>query len=157
MKTYLLAVASVALLCSFVQALVPEGSARRMASLAAGLLAAVVILRPIMALRTGDFAAAISRGMMTEEMARTQIETDNRDTIAAIIKEKCEAYIWDKAEREGISVRSIEVAISGDGTYPTPNGASVVGKFTKTQRERVTRWIEENLAIPEERQSWTWN
>ena len=157
MKTYLLAVAAVALLCSFVQSLVPEGSARRAATLAAGLLAAIVILRPIMALRTDDFAAAISRGMMTEEIARTQIETDNRDAIAAIIKEKCEAYIWNKAEREGVAVQSVEVTLTGDGSYPTPNGASVVGKYTKGQRENVTRWIEENLAIPEERQSWTWN
>ena len=157
MKVYLLAVSAAALLCSFVQALVPEGSARRAAMLAAGLLTAIVILRPIMALRADDFAAAISRGMMTEEIARTQIETDNRDAIAAIIKEKCEAYIWDKAEREGIAVQSVIVTLTGDSSYPTPNGVTVVGKFIKSQRETVTRWIEENLAIPEERQSWTWN
>ncbi|MBQ7523507.1 MAG: stage III sporulation protein AF [Oscillospiraceae bacterium] len=157
MKAYLLAVAAAALLCSFVQSLVPDGSARRAISLAAGLLAAIVILRPIMTLHTDDVAAAIGRGIMSGEIARTQIETDNREAVAAIIKEKCEAYIWDKAEREGVAVQSIEVTLTGDGAYPAPDSAVIVGKYTKNQRESVTDWVEANLAIPEERQSWTWN
>ena len=82
------------------------------------------------------------------------MEIGNREAFSAIIKSKTEAYIWDKAQELGLSV-SVDVAIEEDGSYPYPAAVRITGQFTELQRQSLTRYIEENLAIGKEQQTWT--
>ena len=79
---------------------------------------------------------------------------DSQELIAVLIKEKAEAYIWDKAVSCGITPSEITVEVNTDGDYPYPYRAAVTGRFTSEQQAAVTRDLEENLAIPSQRQEW---
>ena len=91
---------------------------------------------------------------MAAEAARTGVEVQNREALAAIIKSKTEAYILDKAHELGLDV-SADVTVEMESAYPYPAFVQITGAFTPQQQETLTRYIEENLAIGKERQIWT--
>ena len=101
-----------------------------------------------------DVAEELTKMRIAAEEARTGVEIRNREALSAIIKSKTEAYIWDKAQELGLSV-SVDVAIEEDGAYPYPAAVQISGQFTEMQRQNLARYIEENLAIGKERQTWT--
>ena len=49
----------------------------------------------------------------------------------------------------------VDVSIEEDGAYPYPAAVQILGQFTEMQRQNLARYIEENLAIGKEQQTWT--
>ncbi len=101
-----------------------------------------------------DVAEELSRMRIAAEEARTGVEIRNREALQAIIKQKTEAYIWDKAQELGLAV-AIDVTVAEDASYPYPAAVRITGSFSEMQRQSLTRYIEENLAIGKEQQTWT--
>ena len=91
---------------------------------------------------------------ISAEQAATGVEIRNREALAAVIKQKTRTYIWDKAQELGLAAE-IDVTVSTDGAYPYPAAVCVKGAFTEAQRQTLSRYIEENLAIGKEQQTWT--
>ena len=154
MKGYLFSLTAAALLSALVLALVPEGSVRRTVQLGCGLLLALTALSPLLKLDYDAIAKQIAEIRLDTETVRTGVEVQNRELQARIISEQAAAYIWDKAQELGLSV-SVDVAIEEDGSYPYPAAVRITGQFTELQRQSLTRYIEENLAIGKEQQTWT--
>ena len=143
-RKYLISLCAAALLCALVRALVPGGRMKKLCSL----------LSCIWGWQLSDFAQELSKMQVAAEQARTGVEIRNREALCAIIKSKTEAYIWDKAQELDLSV-SIEVMVEADGSYPYPSGVQITGAFTPQQRKTLEAYIEENLAIGKEQQTWT--
>ena len=154
MKGYLFSLTAAALLSALVLALVPEGSVRRTVQLGCGLLLALTALSPLLKLDYDAIAKQIAEIRLDTETVRTGVEVQNRELQARIISEQAAAYIWDKAQELGLSV-SVDVAIEEDGAYPYPAAVQISGQFTEMQRQNLARYIEENLAIGKEQQTWT--
>ena len=87
------------------------------------------------------------------ETARTGVEVQNRELQARIISEQAAAYIWDKADEMGVALE-VEVETRDLGSGPYPWRATLTGTCGGEKRTALTRYIEENLAIPEARQVW---
>ena len=154
MKGYLFSLTAAALLSALVLALVPEGSVRRTVQLGCGLLLALTALSPLLKLDYDAIAKQIAEIRLDTETVRTGVEVQNRELQARIISEQAAAYIWDKAQELGLSV-SVDVSIEEDGAYPYPAAVQILGQFTEMQRQNLARYIEENLAIGKEQQTWT--
>ena len=153
-RRYLFSLCAAALLCSLVRALVPKGRMKSICSLLCGVFLAMTALSGLAGWELSDVAEELTKMRIAAEEARTGVEIRNREALSAIIKSKTEAYIWDKAQELGLSV-SVDVAIEEDGAYPYPAAVQISGQFTEMQRQNLARYIEENLAIGKEQQTWT--
>ena len=153
-RRYLFSLCAAALLCSLVRALVPKGRMKSICSLLCGMLLAMTALSGLAGWALEDVAEELSRMRIAAEEARTGVEIRNREALQAIIKQKTEAYIWDKAQELGLAV-AIDVTVAEDASYPYPAAVRITGSFSEMQRQSLTRYIEENLAIGKEQQTWT--
>lgn len=152
-RSYQLSIAAVGLLLSLIQAILPKGAAKKTAVLAGSLLLILTVLSPLAQLDYDNIARSISRIQMDTETMRTGIEVGNRELMAKIIKQNCEAYILDKAEEMGLPL-TVEITVSGGADYPYPTAVTIRGVASAAQRQALTRYIEENLGIPEAQQQW---
>ncbi len=148
---YLVCVIASALLGSLVQQIAPPGTAGRVAKLACGLLVMLCMISPVLRLDSGKIAAWISELELQKDAAFTGIEVQTKDLQADIISDKVEAYVLDKAESLGLQIEA-EVSMNTEGTYPYPDGITIRGAFTQGQKALLQSYIEENFAIPEDRQ-----
>lgn len=154
LREYLMALVACALLAALASALLPEGAARRAVCFACGLLTLVCAVRPLLRIDTQTLARSISRLEMEQDAARTGVEVKNRELVSAIIKEKCETYILDKAAQLDLAL-SAEVTIGGVDGYPYPTAVRLTGEPTPEQKLQLQRYIERELAIPKEEQTWS--
>lgn len=154
LRNYLLSLCAAALLCSLVRALAPKGRMQKICVLLCGVFLTMTALSGLAGWQLRDFAEELSKMQMAAEAARTGVEVQNREALAAIIKSKTEAYILDKAQELGLDV-SVDVTVEMKSAYPYPAFVQITGAFTPQQQEALTRYIEENLAIGKEQQVWT--
>ena len=154
LKQYLLSITAAALLLSLVMALLPKGRQRRVASFVGSLLLILTVIAPTIRLDPAQLAESLSRLRMEAETMRTGIEIGNREIVAGIIKEQCEAYILDKAASRGVSLL-VEIRLSEEGSYPYPTGVTLRGHVLERDREALSVMIEEELGIPKDSQEWS--
>jgi len=153
-RTYLLSVVSVALLSGVVLTLTPEGTVHRTLKFLCGLAVILAAIGPVARLDFTAMAQSLARARVSAEAAAGEVEADSTELIAAIIKEESESYIWDKAEGLGMALTRVTVEVCCDGAYPYPYRAVLTGAFTPEQRTRLSRSLEQELAVPAERQEW---
>ena len=91
---------------------------------------------------------------LEQDAARTGVEVKNRELVSAIIKEKCETYILDKAAELGLALTA-EVTVGGEAVYPYPVSVQLTGTPNAEQKLQMQRYIERELAIAKEEQTWS--
>ena len=153
MRAYLFSLTAAALLAAIVPALVPEGSGRRCVQFGCGLLLAVTAIAPVAGLDFEAVAKQIAELRLETEAARTGVEMQNRELQARIISQQTAAYILDKADALGAALE-VEVGTRDDGSGPYPYEATLRGVCSAANRNTLSRYIEQTLAIPEARQVW---
>ncbi len=153
LRSYLMALVACALLTALASALLPKGGARRAVRFACGLLTLVCAVRPLLHIDTQTLARTFSRMELEQDTARTGVEVKNRELVSAIIKEKCETYILDKAAELGLALTA-EVTVGGEAVYPYPVAVRLTGAPNAEQKLQLQRYIERELAIAKEEQTW---
>lgn len=152
-RDYLLSIVAISLLSSLLLTLVPKGNVHRTLSFLCGLAILLVTVGPVATVDFDDLARSISRFGMDADAQTQDVQTDNDELIAAIIKEKAETYILDKATSMGFSATAQVEVKTGEG-YPYPYSARIGGHYSRQQKTRLEQDIEANLAIPSQRQEW---
>ncbi len=149
-REYLLSVTAAAILCGIAMTLVgKQGSISALVKLICGLVLAVTAISPWTKLELLDLSE-YTKGLGLEAAAASD------DGIAmanaaqeAIITERTEAYILDKATAMGLAL-SVEVTLT-DGV---PTQAVLSGAVSPYERKQLTQYIADELGIPEENQQW---
>lgn len=151
LKAGLLAVIGAGLLTSILLELLKDGAVKQTVRLVIGLVITLLVLAPLADLDLNAFGQYMTQIQMEREMMETGIPVENEKILSQIIQEKTEAYILDKAGELGAEVMVSVVVEAGD-TYPYPYEAVITGTLTKAQQESLAAYLEQSLAIPEERQ-----
>lgn len=150
MKSWLLGIVLTSLAAGLARQLAPKGKEQAMVRLAGGLLLALAILRP---LAGGSWEGLeVETGGLTlrgEELADAY-RKNQQDAFSAIIEEKTEAYIWDKANRLGLVCTVSVAAAPGESGIPLPESAVIRGPYSG----ELARWLEGEVGIPAEKQIW---
>lgn len=147
-REWLTALVVVSMLLSAVQALIPEGSLRRIASFTGGLVLLTVLLRPALGerlqrLELPDYAAEVAE-------RQEELERAGNQELSARIAERTQAYISDKAASLGLSGSvQVETKENEEG-LPLPWSV----RLALPESETMAAWIEGELGIPRERQVW---
>lgn len=153
LRSYLLSVCAVSLLSSVLPVLLPQGRIRQVIKLSAGVLVMLAVISPIMQLDTERLARSLAMLRMQTEQMQNGIEVGNREILAELIKEDCEAYILDKAEQLGLDLE-IEIVMREEGDYPYPVAVTLHGEAAAAERSYMERVIEQDIGIPLEKQEW---
>ena len=154
MKAYLLGIAASAMVLAILQAMLREGAVKRAVVLAGGLLTVLMLVGPAAKSCVASFGQYLSGLELRKDAAVSGIAAENKEIMAAIIAEKTEAYILDKAVALGASVE-VRVEVVQGSDYPYPWSAEITGTLTEGQRDSLASAMEASLAIPEERQVFT--
>ena len=141
-----------AILCALAQGLIPPGPVRRVGRLTAGLVMAVALLSPLASLKGVEPEQWLESWQPQGEVQ--ELEEQRDETMKTIIEEECGAYIVDKAAQLGAECQvEIECTPEGDGVF-LPWQVTVTGDLSPSQKEQLTRQIQEELGVPPERQQY---
>lgn len=149
--SYLLRVISAVLLQALLERICPSKGAGRIARLAGGLMLVMCVLSPLVRLDTQQLSALLARTVLSTQQATTGIEIPTQDLASRIISERVQTYILDKAVQLGLQIE-VEVSMHTEGAYPYPDGVRLCGSMDESQRQELRYYIEENFAIPADRQ-----
>ena len=149
-KQWLLGIVLTSLAGGLARQLAPQGKEQAMVRLVSGLLLALAILRPL-AGSGWDGLELAAGGFSLSTQAQAELYRKNQqEALSAIIAEKTEAYILDKADRLGLRC-TVEVAVAaGTGGIPLPDTVTVRGGYSAA----LAACIEEEVGVPPEKQIW---
>lgn len=146
-RQWLLGVVACAMLAGAAAQLCPEGAVRRIVRFTGGLLLLLAMLRPLAETELPD--VGWSADGYREAVARLELELAGKNALADGIAAQLEAYIEDKAEGLGASVRA-RVEMETDGVAPLPKRVVLRG----TRSEALADWIASELGVAKEDQVW---
>lgn len=153
MKQWLLGIVLTAFAGGLARQLAPQGREQAMVRLVSGLLLTLALLRPVADLTgaawEGEALEAWNLRPRTQEQAALY-RKNQQQTLAAIIAEKTEAYIWDKANRLGLTCEVTVTTAAGESGIPLPETVTVRGPYS----EALAVCIEEEVGIPAEKTIW---
>lgn len=154
LRQWILGITCASVLLAAAQCLMPAGGARRVGSLAGGLLLLLAVAAPLARLDEGALSLAMTEYRLADTGSAALLELENKRLVKQIIEEQTAAYISDKAEELGaVCAAEVTYDYSGDGVaYPV--SVTVRGALTQDQQARLTRLIEAELAVPKENQTY---
>lgn len=145
-RTWLLGVVFTAFACGLANELVPKGKEKALVRMVGGILLILALLRPLGSISWES--PQISVGNFSEQAAYYRTEQEN--ALSAIIAERLETYIWDKATGLGLSCE-VQVQMSCENTMvPVPESVEIRAAYHPV----LAAWLEEVVGIPAEQQIW---
>lgn len=129
-----------------------KGSAAALLRLIGGVFLMLTVLTPAAKLDFSGIEDYLERFSLDGTDIAAEGAASAGDEYRAIIKEKVEAYILDKAAAMGQSL-SVEVILS-DADTPVPEGVKLWGDVSACEKMRLQEMMETELAIAKENQIW---
>ncbi len=151
-REYLFGVIAAAILCAIVTQLSGRDSlVKTPIKLISGVFLILVLVCPIFQSRIPTNITFSGVSQEAEQITAAAADS-TRESMAAIIKERVETYILDKAKLQGAQL-SVEVTLSED-TIPEPIGVSLSGEISPYSKKLLSQTIENDLGISAEAQIW---
>lgn len=155
LRGYLLSVVAAALFSGILLSLTPTGPVRRTLRFICGLLLVLAALGPVARLDVERLAGNLSELRVQAGERAAEVKDNSMELMAALIKERTETYIWDKAASLGITLSRVEAEVDTGEGYPCPRAVRITAGCTMEQRRCLTEWIERELAVPSSEQEWS--
>ena len=146
----LTALVAVTLLLTAAQALVPEGTLRRLSGLIGGLILLVTVLRPLLGVDLERLDLGLEDYEDAIQERQAELEAAGKSQLTGIIEDRTAAYISDKADALGIAVTVRVTARPGPDGVPLPWQAELTGP----RSPELAACMDRELGIPPERQVW---
>lgn len=149
-RTYLMGVVSAAMVVALAQALTPEGAVKKIGRLVGGVVLLLAVMKPLIGLPVNEKTVPVADWLTPP----TQAEEDGgQEVLKELIAQQTGAYIEDKGHILGVNCTARVTVTEGEGGWPQPWSVEVVGSWTGEGRSALEKTIEEELAIPAERQN----
>ena len=153
-RQYILSVVAAASICAIIGSVVgKKGSYGEIIKLLCGLFVLITAIAPwanIQIRQIGSFIESINEESL---QAVNEGHLFTQQATAQIIKEQTEAYIMERAVSLGLDLH-IEVTLD-NAQPPQPSAVKIKGAASPFARQTLSRYICEDLGIPEEKQAWT--
>ncbi len=154
LRQYLLSVTAAAIVCGIAEKLLAKkGTAAAIGRMMTGIFLALVVISPLGTVSIDgleDFSTDI-RAQANEAVSAGQAQTHS--ALAAIIKERTQAYILEKAEAYQVLL-DVSVEMSQE-QIPVPLSVRLEGSISPYAKARLQDILEKDLGIPKEKQVWT--
>ena len=151
-RLWLLSILSVSLVCALADALMPPGAVRRVGRMVCGLVLMSAILSPLVDLDLEGGSRWLEDYLAAVEQRETELEKQVDEGRKAIIAERYEAYILDKAAQLGLSCTvEVECRTEEDGVC-LPERVRITGALSAQEKVQLAELLEEELGVAPEEQ-----
>ena len=151
-RGYALRVICAALICGILTDLSEKCGFQKQIRLVCSIYFACVLTGPILSVRLPAVSQWEDIYLPQAQEAAAQGEEIRIRSMAAIIRQECEAYILKEAKAMGADV---EVEIELDNGYPpAPAAVTLQGAFDASAETRLGRLLANELGIRKEHQTW---
>ena len=151
---YILSVTAASILLGIAQTLVgKKGGTAALVRLIGGLFLTFTVIAPLADM---DLNAAFDAPWDFAQQGgaiAAQGEQITRDKLQSIIKQRCEAYILDRANTLHAQLE-VEVTLSQDD-IPIPTTVQLRGSVSPYAKKNLQAWLSDDMGIPKENQIWT--
>lgn len=149
-RSWLLGIVLTSLAGGLARQLAPQGKEQAMVRLVSGLLLALAILRPLAGNGWEGLELAAGGFALQSEAQAELYRKNQQEALSAIIAEKTEAYILDKANQLGLDCTVRVTVAAGESGIPLPVSAAIRGAYSPALAE----CMEEEVGIPAQEQIW---
>ena len=153
LKQWILGITCAALIGALAEALAPPGRVKRAGRLAVGLLLLLAVVKPLGALDYSALAEAAAGYRPDGAACEAELEEKSGAVLKAVIEERTNAYISDKAKTLGMDCTAEVTYYYGSDGEVRPEAVVVRGSWTEEQRAALSRTLEGELGIEAQRQS----
>ena len=151
-RLWLLSILSVSLVCALADALMPPGAVRRVGRMVCGLVLMSAILSPLVDLDLEGGSRWLEDYLAAVEQRETELEKQVDEGRKAIIAERYEAYILDKAAQLGLSCTvEVECRTEENGVC-LPERVRITGALSAQEKVQLAELLEEELGVAPEEQ-----
>ena len=142
-------------LCGVAMSLAPEGSVKRILSIACSVVLISAVVQPLAGLDLSTYALELAKNS-ERKAAFLENSADINDRLnRLVIQQECQTYILDKAGEMGLSLSRVTVLAQWNSAgLWVPYSAELTGTENEAEQRRLGAVIEAELGIPEERQQW---
>lgn len=152
-RNYLLSITGACLLLTVVMAVLKEGTIRKYAAMAGGLLIILTVISPLLKIDTASAAEALWSFELRTDAVNSGIEIGSDTLLRQVITDKCNTYILDKASALGLELQ-VEVQLEDEADIPYPVRVVIRGNWSPAEQQKLSDDISENLGIPKKCQEW---
>jgi stage III sporulation protein AF len=153
-REWIIGITTVSVLLSAAKALIPKGSIKQVGEFACGLLLFLAISAAVLKLDAGEMSLALTELRLAESGSTQLMEIENINLVKEIIAEKTAAYISDKATELGMDC-TVEVTYQySDDGMAYPESVRIKGAWDHTQQQALSDFIESNLAVSKDNQTY---
>ena len=150
---YILSVTAAAILFGILQSFISsKSSCGVLLKLIGGLFLTFTIITPIADVNIDALFDTSWDFTVQGTAAAAQGQEIAQEEFQGIIKQKCEAYILDKAEAYHAQLE-VEVTLNQDD-MPIPTAVRLQGSVSPYTKTSLQQWLEEDMGIPKENQVW---
>ena len=153
LSQWIISVTAVSIILSVAVSLTPDGNMKKIVRFVGGLILFIVALEPVAGFNPEDIAFYTTQYRADYEKYEEKLIFENSAYVKLIIEDRTRTYIIQQAEYYLIDCDASVTARSVDSGYPFPYSAVITCRAGEENIEKLTRWIEAELAIPRERQS----
>ena len=152
-RIYILSLLAAAMICSIVNTwLAEKGTHGTIIKLLSGLFLTITFLSPLVEFKVSDISEGLSDYSVQAQTAAAVGQESYANNFADIIKKRTEAYILDKASGWNLDLQ-IEVTLS-ESDPPIPDSVLLIGDVSPYAKRQLSYWMENELAIVKEKQTW---
>ena len=150
-RAYLITVISAACICTIVIKFTEkQGTAASLVKILAGIFLSISVLSPILKISFSPIDEYLDGIQIDAEVISENGIVDAQAEKETIIKDCLSAYILEKANSLGISIR-VELEL---GENMVPSGIKLIGNASPYVRRKLESYITDTLGIPKEDQRW---
>lgn len=150
LRSWLLGVVFTAFAAGLAIELVPKGREKGLVKMLCGALTALAMLRPLGAVQWEKNTVSAGNFTQQTQQQADYYRSEQEKVLSAIIAERTESYIWDKATELGLECTVRVVVSAGESDVPLPEMVELNAVYDPV----LAVWIEEVVGIPAEKQIW---
>ncbi len=153
LRQYLMSVLAASLICALVTKFIKgQAFTAVIVRLTASLFLAVSVFSPLLSLELKRSASSFESWSSDAQSIIAEAQLAAESEAAAIIKEKTQAYILDKAAAYGVNIQ-VSVELS-DSTENKLDKITIQGDVSPYMKQRLQNEIASELGVPKEKQLW---
>lgn len=153
-KQYIIAVTAAAVVgCIAISTCDKKSAISAVVKLIVGVIMTLTVLKPMVEFKTADISSYLLSVNRSASDSAQAGSTWADSEVAVIIRDRCEAYILDKASSAGVEI-GVEVTV-GDQPPFIPSSVVVTGNVSPYARIQLSEIIEEDIGVSKENQIWT--
>lgn len=151
MRVWVLRVTVCAMVLAVAEAVMPDGTVKKVGKLTGGLLLTLVLLQPLLSLDEGDLEA-LADSVQTSGVSQAALAEQAAAPMKGLIEEELGAYIEEKGTALGLTCTAQVVCTTGEDGVPVPSRVTVTGSWTQAQQQALRQTITQDLGLQREAQ-----